>query len=361
MNQQSITIGTGEISAPESDIVFNLVPTTGLTLLPPIEAGGDLVSNRSLVEPTELVQGLLHRGTKAILGGSSKVGKTWILLDLAVAVASGGTFLSFATTPGRVLFINLEIQRTFLGKRLAKVMEKRGLKELPNLDVWTLRGQDLKADEFLPSIASRLQGSGYSLVIIDPIYKLMVGRSESSNWGVGLLCHDIERLMEKSGAAVVYAHHFTKGNQAKKSAMDRMSGSGVFARDADTIITLTEHKMEGCFTVDITQRNMASPKPFVVEWDWPSMLVRPDLDPSDLDDGKKQNMHRVTDFLLSLLRDQPLTSTAWQAAAQAGGVSRATFFRRTGQLKDTGEVEQNPATKVWYRPSRQVSPATPET
>jgi hypothetical protein len=38
--------------------------------------------------------------------------------------------------------------------------------------------------------------------------------------------------------------------------MDRMSGSGVFARDADTILTLTEHEVEGCFAVEMNLRNL---------------------------------------------------------------------------------------------------------
>lgn len=332
--------------------------------LPPICAGRDLVTNSDLRQPTELVKGLLHRSTKGILGGSSKAGKTWILLDLAVSVATGRDFLNYPTTRAKVLFMNFEIQEEFFKERLGKLLEKKGLQPSDieqTLDVWTLRGQNLNAEDFLSSLADRIRNSGYSLAIIDPIYKLMVGRSESSNWGVGLLCHGIERLMEKSGAAVVYAHHFTKGNQAKKKAMDRMSGSGVFARDADTIVTLTDHAMEGCSTVEVTQRNMASPKPFVVEWDWPLMVVRPDLDPAELSDDKKQNQHEVSDFLLSLLRSCPLTTTAWQAAAQAGGVSRATFFRRIALLKDTGEVQLDPATQTWYRPVPEVSAPSGET
>lgn len=332
--------------------------------LPPIRAGKDLVTNEDLRQPTELVKGLLHRSTKGVLGGSSKAGKTWILLDLAVSVATGRNFLHYSTTRAKVLFMNFEIQEEFFKERLGKVLEKKGLQPtdiLETLDIWTLRGQKVDAEDFLSSLAERIRNAGYSLIIIDPIYKLMVGRSESSTWGVGLLCHGIERLMEKSGAAVVYAHHFTKGNQAKKKAMDRMSGSGVFARDADTIITLTDHAMEGCFTVEMTQRNMASPKPFVVEWDWPLMIVRPDLDPADLNDDKKQNEHEVSDYLLSLLKSSPLSTTAWQKAAESGGVSRATFFRRIAQLKESGEVQNDPITQTWYRPAGEVSPPRGET
>jgi ATP-dependent 26S proteasome regulatory subunit len=50
----------------------------------------------------------------------------------------------------------------------------------------------------------------------------MVGRGENTSGSVSKLCQEIEHLVERTGAAVVYAHHFTKGNQSKKEALDRM-------------------------------------------------------------------------------------------------------------------------------------------
>jgi hypothetical protein len=66
--------------------------TPGGLLLPAIDSGNELIANNALTAPKTLVDGMLHRRTKAILAGSSKAGKTWLLLDLAVAVASGGLF-----------------------------------------------------------------------------------------------------------------------------------------------------------------------------------------------------------------------------------------------------------------------------
>lgn len=303
----------------------------------------------------------MHRESKGFLAGSSKIGKTWILLNLAVAVATGGRFLNWNAIRGRVLFINFEISRAFICQRLKTVMENRGLTVLENLDVWTLRGQDISAENFLPALIEKVRSAGYSLIVIDPVYKLLVGRSESSGSAVGLLVQKLERLMARSGAAIVIAHHFTKGPQANKKAIDRMSGSGVFARDADTVVTFTEHKLEGCFVVETIQRNMAITEPFVVEWNCPSMVMRDDLDPTELHDGKKINDSGTSELLLSLLREQGLTTTAWEQAAQEAGIPHATFFRHKAKLKKNGEVEQDSSTKVWYRPVPPVVGDTRET
>ena len=41
----------------------------------------------------------------------------------------------------------------------------------------------------------------------------------------------------------VYCHHHSKGAQGMKKAMDRASGSGVFARDPDAQLDIIELEM----------------------------------------------------------------------------------------------------------------------
>jgi len=245
--------------------------------LPEIDSGNDLITDTALVVPQEIVPGLLHAGTKAVLASGSKAGKTWVLLDLATSIATGTRFLKWSTTPGKVLFVNFEIHPAFMKARLQKLKEGKQLPNLDNFSVWNLRARGADFETLIDEITDRVRDERYALVVLDPIYKLLIGRNENTGVGVGVLCHQIERLVERTGAAVVYAHHFTKGNAAKKKAIDRMSGSGVFARDADTIITLTEHQEEGCYVVEITLRNFPPQPPFVIEWHYPVMVERPDL------------------------------------------------------------------------------------
>ena len=312
--------------------------------LPPIDSGTALLHNPNLNPPSELIHGLLHKSTKGVIASGSKAGKTWLLLDLAVSVSTGTRFLKWPTTQGRVLFINLEIHRAFLKQRLEVVVKAKGLDNIDNLDFWTLRGQSADVESLLESVVERAEEENYSLIILDPIYKLMIGRSENSSSGVGLLCHHLEQIMVKTGAAVVFAHHFTKGNQAGKKAMDRMSGSGVFARDADTILTLTEHEEEG-YNVEMSLRNLPPQPPFVVEWQFPLIVERPDLVP-DLE-GEPGALSENEEYLLGLLQDHPLTTAEWEAAAQ--NVSRATFFRVRANLETSFKVSFNPSDKTWTK------------
>jgi hypothetical protein len=185
------------------------------------------------------------------------------------------------------------------------------------------------------------------------LYKLLNGRSENSQSGVSVLCQHLERIVEQTGATVVSAHHFPKGNAAAKKALDRMSGSGVFARDADTIMTLTEHEQEGCYAVELTLRNLPTQPAFVVEFDYPLMVERPDLDPADLNREVEQPDPDL-ESLLALLDDTPLTTGKWQAAAKEAGFSRATFFRWKSKLEATHRVQFDQRTKAWSRSEPEV-------
>ncbi len=59
-----------------------------------IDNADTLLADESMVVPTELIEGVLHKGLKAVIGGSSKACKTWSLLDVAIFVSTGGRWLN---------------------------------------------------------------------------------------------------------------------------------------------------------------------------------------------------------------------------------------------------------------------------
>src|SRR6185436_12290879 len=90
------------------------------------------------------------------------------------------------------------------------------------------------------------------------------------------------RLATECGAAVWITHHFSKGNQAAKDSIDRLSGSGVLARYADTLLTMTPLKAENAVRVDVTARAHPPVQPIALRWECPLMVSDLTLDPDDL-------------------------------------------------------------------------------
>ena len=219
-----------------------------------------------------------------VLGGPSKAYKTWALLDLAVSVATGSDWWGFPCVKGKVIYLNFEIPRPFMRKRLEAVLEAKGVKLEPGqLEIWNLRGYAGSFEKLSADIVDQLKEAEYVLSIIDPTYKVMGDRDENSASDMNNLMNTFEQLCHSTGVAVAFGSHFAKGNASGKEAIDRISGSGVTARDPDSILTLTRHSAgDAYFTADFTLRNFPRVDPFVLMREHPLMIRCPDLDPNDL-------------------------------------------------------------------------------
>jgi hypothetical protein len=321
--------------------VFNaLREQSGRPGLPAIVDAVELLA-APISMPPELIWGLLHRGSKLVLGGGSKSYKTWALLDLAVSVACGEPWLSCKTTRGRVLYVNLEIQDSFFRERTEKLAHAKGVELKPgNLDLWNLRGHAAGFDVLLPRITTTVKSNDYSLIILDPIYKLYGETDENSARDVARLLNAIERLAQSSGAAVAFGAHFSKGNQAGKESIDRISGSGVFARDPDSLLVFTRHEADHAYTVESTLRNLKPMEPFVVQWDYPVFRRNEELDPAKLKVmiGRKREFGSAA--LLELLALDGRPNAEWRELALEAGISRRTFYRLRAELEEDGVVKR---------------------
>ena len=188
----------------------------------------------------ELISGVLREGHKMMLTGPSKAGKTFCLMQLACAVATGREWLGFECRRGKPLYINMELDEASCIARFQKIGAalKLGPQDADDILIWNLRGYSVPFADLAPIIANLVQIRKLDLVIIDPIYKLFAG-SENEQEAVTAFCNNLD-FIANAGASVVYCHHHSKGAQGGKSSMDRGSGSGVFARDADALLDLIQ-------------------------------------------------------------------------------------------------------------------------
>lgn len=189
-----------------------------------------------------LITGVLRKGHKMLLAGPSKAGKSFALIELCIAIAEGRPWLGrFSCAQGKVLYINLELDRASCLHRFKDVYTALGLppQNLRNIDIWNLRGASVPMDKLAPKLIRRAQKKGYTAVILDPIYKVITGDENSADQ-MAKFCNQFDLVCRALDCAVIYCHHHSKGAQGGKRSMDRASGSGVFARDPDAMLDMTE-------------------------------------------------------------------------------------------------------------------------
>ena len=190
----------------------------------------------------ELIEGVLRTGHKMLISGASKTSKSFMLIELAYAIAEGMNWMGKRCKQGKVLYVNLEVDRASCINRISEVYKAFGMNvgnHANNIDIWNLRGHATTMERLAPKLIRRCEKQGYIAVIIDPIYKVMNG-DENKAGDMAAFCNQFDAIANALNCSVIYCHHFSKGFQGGKKSIDRASGSGVFARDPDAILTVTE-------------------------------------------------------------------------------------------------------------------------
>lgn len=212
--------------------------------LPEVESLSEFIDNPPPLSDC-LIEGVLRKGHKMLVSGPSKAGKSFLLLELCVAIAEGREWLGWQCAQGRVLYVNLELDRASCYHRVRDVYRAIGIppKNAGNLDMWHLRGKAMGMDNLAPRLIRRAVKRKYSAVVIDPIYKVITGDENAADQ-MAKFCNQFDRVASELGCAVIYCHHHSKGDQGQKRAQDRASGSGVFARDPDALIDMIELEID---------------------------------------------------------------------------------------------------------------------
>ncbi len=271
--------------------------------LPPFESMAKILENIPPYAPS-CVDGLLRMGHKMILTGPSKAGKSFLLIQMAIAIAAGRTWLKWRCRRGKVLYINLEIDPRSLAHRFEDIYENLE-QEIPtiraeaadNISIWNLRGKVTPLPQLAPILKRRLAEQNYTLVIIDPIYKVLLG-DENKAEDIARFGAYMDFLCENTGAAVVYCHHHSKGAQGMKKTADRGSGSGVFARDADAILDMTPIELSEdeqaaddapAFGISTVLREFPDQGDFAVRFRYPIHEIDDTLDPKKTEGSLEGN------------------------------------------------------------------------
>lgn len=233
----------------------------------------------------ELIEGTLRQGHKMLIAGPSKAGKSFLLMELAAAISTGGEWLGKKCKKGRVLYLNLEIDKNSFITRFEEIYKSMDIdiSNAEKISFLPLRGKSESLDKLAPMIIRRVRGQELAAIILDPIYKVITG-DENNARDMSNFCNQFDRIATETGAAMIYVHHHSKGSQIGKRSMDRASGSGVFARDPDALLDMVElahERSDGdrtAWRIEATLREFKTWEPINVWFDFPRHLPDEDGD-----------------------------------------------------------------------------------
>jgi hypothetical protein len=200
------------------------------------------------IVPKYLPEGLF------ILAGKQKLGKSWLALDMCLAVATGGTVLNEKVEQGRAIYFALEDGARRLQDRLLKLGLKDKQPELLTLaEMGSLPPLDNGGYELLENLLK--QYTDTRLLIIDTLGMIKPPTSNKNGYEEDVkIMAPLREMAKEHGIALVLVTHVRKTEA--NDTFDEVHGSVGLTGTADGTIKLSRKRGKNKAIMDITGRDI---------------------------------------------------------------------------------------------------------
>lgn len=273
-----------------------------------------------------VIPGYLPEGF-SVLAGRQKLGKTWLAIDFALAVASGGCALgSIACEPGNVLYIDLENGPRRIQRRIETMYpDDANRPDLSRLE-WVKEAPALNAG-FTAALADwRDSVRNPRFVIIDVLQRVKpAGNGKQNAYEADYGCFsELQTWATENRIAVLALHHTRKGGAA--DPLEALTGSNGLSAVADT--TLVLDRDGNGMTLYVRGRDVEE-KETAIRFDdgiWSVLGEAEDV-------RRSTERGKILEFLSDA--DEPERTTAIMAAT---GMSRSAIDTLLHRMAKAGEV-----------------------
>jgi len=275
----------------------------------------------AIPDPSFLIEGMLPVGALAAIYGPAKLGKTFVVFDMALSIASGRPFFGRQVRKGTVVYVIGE-GRSGMGQRWRAWKAAHGVSFGVRLHVLP-RAVQLLDQRHMSEFQKELDllETPPALIVFDTLARCFVGGEENSASDMGMAVNALDALKERTGATVTVVHHTNRAGEEER-------GSGSLRGAVDTMMSLKEEN-DSLTLSCVAQKDAAPFAPITMRLvkSEQSLAIAPPKPEQSHVAGK-----RAAFWLNILMRDflgGPATQNDWK---DAGGKSDATFYRARGDL-----------------------------
>lgn len=289
-------------------------------------------------ETTWLVDNLWSDNAVGILGGEPKCCKSFLSLELAIAVSSGRPCLGRfpVQRPGTVLLYAAEDAPRIVKTRLVGIAQARDV-ELSTLDIQVITSDRLRLDEpkDIEALDTTVATLRPRLLILDPFVRLH-RIDENSSSEVASVLERLRLMQRRHGTSILLVHHARK-NGGSARAGQALRGSSEFHAWGDSMLYMRRSAER--LTLTIEHRAAASHPaiPLILNGVTSNLALEIDdkgeaSPPTDVKPTTAQRIERA-------LTEESLPMTL-SALRQASGLRTATLCETLKSLLDAGRVHK---------------------
>ena len=195
---------------------------------------GETLMDKRLPPTKFCVDTLLPQGL-CILGGSPKVGKSWLVLDLCVHVAQGTPLWGLDVTRGEVLYLCLEDSERRIQERLNTITDN-----VPDGMYFATGCTSIESGvcDWLRNF--KRQHPEVSLIAIDTFQLIRTPTPDVSYGGDYAELRILKELADELGICLLLVHHLRKMND--RDPVNKLSGSTGISGAVDAIFVLDKNE-----------------------------------------------------------------------------------------------------------------------
>lgn len=296
-----------------------------------------------LASPEELewcIQDLLPAGRIGIISGDGGVGKTWLIIDLALAVAQGKPWLGlFQTTQGPVLIVDEESGSALFAQRLRLLGVSAGA-EIP-LSVDSFSSPQLETAQGQAWLRRAIRQRSAKLAIIDSLVRVH-GLEENDANQMRRLTGALADIARSEQCSIVATHHSRKKTMHSNDPSQTLRGSGELRAGIDMHLVISGKIGRGAKIEHEKARFGTEVKPVFVRLEAAAGGVR--LVPAH---GIRTRLQEAVELILEALQGTDRSGeyrprSEIERYCLNRGITRKTFTDAVGALKEDGRVERRP-------------------
>ena len=312
--------------------------------LPPLSHARPLVHANVLLSdtrpiPPDVIDSVLPGEALTVASGDAGVGKSYVILHMALCVAAGIEWLGLPVDQRPVLVIDYENRPLRLRERLRSLSHLVGgeqeMGKLPIFIHTMPMSHELDEDEFSAELMYVIKETGAGLVVIDSLADFLGTTDENDDAAMARIALRLRAIVETTGATVVVIHHVAQSGAGKSSQTARGASSlvarvdvAIDVRREGEVVTIRHGKnrdgepitlrMAGTFTeTDFTLERLEAKEP-------PSDAITAAIR-DYIKDGKG---HRSRQLVAEL--------------EEHGVAKSSTIHKRLRRMADNGEIVTDP-------------------
>ena len=288
---------------------------------------GESLMELELSAPQFCIRSLLPQGL-CILGGTPKVGKSWLVLDWCVRIAKGEPIWGMETVQGTTLYLCLEDTLQRVQRRLCCIAEDGPTQMFFATAAGTL------ADDLEEQILSFLREHPDTVLIVVDTFQMVRGSSGEPSYGGDYQdIQKLKRIADSQRVTILLVHHLRK--QRDRDPINKLSGTTGISGAVDAVYVLDKkERAQNTALLIVTGRD--------VEYRELELRFSKERCVWDLvSDSMETPEQLLPPELISLLESQSQRKAVWAAVRRCGGLRDSTG-KKYGDTDRKPEYQTNP-------------------